>query len=109
MAKELNDQVIDAPVVTVDALVETVVVAIDNTTRKATTKADATYGFPTVANTAKIIKDAVGLISAMRLIVQPTFDENDEVVKQHLHATDKSYFAPTPDWDAKRSHDRVFS
>lgn len=34
---------------------------------------------------------------------------NDEVVKQHLHAKDKSYFAPTPDWDAKRSHDRIFS
>ncbi len=34
---------------------------------------------------------------------------NDEVVKQHLHATDKSYFAPTPQWDAKRSHDRIFS
>lgn len=34
---------------------------------------------------------------------------NDEVVKQHLHTTDKSYFAPTPDWDAKRSHDRIFS
>ncbi len=34
---------------------------------------------------------------------------NDEVVKQHLHATDKSYFAPTPLWNEKRSHDRVFS
>lgn len=34
---------------------------------------------------------------------------NDDVVKQHLHATDKSYFAPTPEWDARRSHDRVFS
>ena len=34
---------------------------------------------------------------------------NDEVVKQHLHANDKSYFAPTPQWDEKRSHDRVFS
>jgi L-alanine-DL-glutamate epimerase-like enolase superfamily enzyme len=34
---------------------------------------------------------------------------NDEVVKQHLHATDKSYFAPTPQWNEKRSHDRVFS
>ncbi|MGK2864413.1 MAG: mandelate racemase/muconate lactonizing enzyme family protein [Chitinophagaceae bacterium] len=34
---------------------------------------------------------------------------NDEVVKQHLHASDKSYFAPTPQWDAKRSHDRIFS
>ncbi|MBL7743749.1 MAG: mandelate racemase/muconate lactonizing enzyme family protein [Chitinophagaceae bacterium] len=34
---------------------------------------------------------------------------NDEVVKQHLHPTDKSYFAPTTEWDARRSHDRIFS
>jgi L-alanine-DL-glutamate epimerase-like enolase superfamily enzyme len=34
---------------------------------------------------------------------------NDEVVKQHLHPSDKSYFAPTPQWDDKHSHDRVFS
>ena len=34
---------------------------------------------------------------------------NDEVVKAHLHASDKTYFAPTPEWDAKRSHDRIFS
>lgn len=34
---------------------------------------------------------------------------NDEVVKQHLHPSDKTYFAPTPQWDDKRSHDRVFS
>lgn len=34
---------------------------------------------------------------------------NDDVVKQHLHLSDKSYFAPTPQWDDKRSHDRVFS
>lgn len=34
---------------------------------------------------------------------------NDEVVKQHLHATDKTYFEPTPQWDARRSHDRIFS
>jgi L-alanine-DL-glutamate epimerase-like enolase superfamily enzyme len=34
---------------------------------------------------------------------------NDEVVKQHLHATDKSYFAPTPQWNETRSHDRIFS
>ncbi|MBG9378243.1 mandelate racemase/muconate lactonizing enzyme family protein [Panacibacter sp. DH6] len=34
---------------------------------------------------------------------------NDEVVKQHLHAKDKSYFEPTPQWDDKRSHDRIFS
>jgi hypothetical protein len=34
---------------------------------------------------------------------------NDDVVKAHLHATDKSYFAPTPQWNEKRSHDRIFS
>lgn len=34
---------------------------------------------------------------------------NDEVVKQHLHAKDKSYFAPTPQWDELRSHDRIYS
>jgi L-alanine-DL-glutamate epimerase-like enolase superfamily enzyme len=34
---------------------------------------------------------------------------NDEVVKQHLHASDKSYFEPTPQWNDKRSHDRIFS
>ena len=34
---------------------------------------------------------------------------NEEVVKQHLHPSDKSYFEPTPQWNEKRSHDRVFS
>jgi L-alanine-DL-glutamate epimerase-like enolase superfamily enzyme len=34
---------------------------------------------------------------------------NDEVVKQHLHAKDKSYFAPTPQWNDTRSHDRTYS
>ena len=34
---------------------------------------------------------------------------NDDVVKQHLHASDKSYFAPTPQWNDKRSHDRIYS
>ena len=34
---------------------------------------------------------------------------NDDVVKAHLHATDKSYFAPTPQWNEKRSHDRIYS
>jgi L-alanine-DL-glutamate epimerase-like enolase superfamily enzyme len=34
---------------------------------------------------------------------------NDEVVKQHLHSADKSYFEPTPQWNEKRSHDRIFS
>lgn len=34
---------------------------------------------------------------------------NDEAVKQHLHPSDKSYFAPTPQWNNKNSHDRIFS
>ncbi|MDB5119867.1 MAG: mandelate racemase/muconate lactonizing enzyme family protein [Sphingobacteriales bacterium] len=34
---------------------------------------------------------------------------NEDVVKQHLHPNDKSYFAPTPEWNTKRSHDRIFS
>jgi L-alanine-DL-glutamate epimerase-like enolase superfamily enzyme len=34
---------------------------------------------------------------------------NDDVVKAHLHANDKSYFAPTPQWNERRSHDRIYS
>lgn len=34
---------------------------------------------------------------------------NDDVVKQHLHPSDKSYFEPTPQWNERRSHDRIFS
>jgi len=34
---------------------------------------------------------------------------NDEVIKQHLHKTDSTYFAPTTEWDEKRSHDRTWS
>ncbi len=34
---------------------------------------------------------------------------NEEVVKKHLHPKDKSYFAPTNDWNEKRSHDRLWS
>jgi len=34
---------------------------------------------------------------------------NEEVVKQHLHPSDKSYFEPTPQWNEKRSHDRIYS
>jgi L-alanine-DL-glutamate epimerase-like enolase superfamily enzyme len=33
----------------------------------------------------------------------------DEEVKRHLHASDNTYFAPTKEWDEKRSHDRIFS
>ena len=35
---------------------------------------------------------------------------NDEVVKErHLPRNDKSFFEPTPEWDEKRSHDRLWS
>jgi len=34
---------------------------------------------------------------------------NEEVLKQHLKPTDKSYFAPTTEWDDRRSHDRTYS
>ncbi len=34
---------------------------------------------------------------------------NEDVLKQHLKPTDKSYFAPTTEWDDKRSHDRTYS
>jgi L-alanine-DL-glutamate epimerase-like enolase superfamily enzyme len=33
----------------------------------------------------------------------------DEEVKKHLHASDKTYFGPTKEWDEKRSHDRTYS
>lgn len=33
----------------------------------------------------------------------------EEEVKKHLHPKDKSFFAPTPDWNEKRSHDRLWS
>lgn len=34
---------------------------------------------------------------------------NESVIKEHLHQRDKSFFAPTTDWDTRNSHDRVFS
>lgn len=34
---------------------------------------------------------------------------NEEVLKKHVHPKDKSYFAPTKEWDELRSHDRSFS
>jgi L-alanine-DL-glutamate epimerase-like enolase superfamily enzyme len=34
---------------------------------------------------------------------------NDEEVKKHLHPKAKGYFEPTPEWDEKRSHDRLWS
>ena len=34
---------------------------------------------------------------------------NEEEIKKHLSPKDNSYFAPTPEWDQKRSHDRLWS
>jgi L-alanine-DL-glutamate epimerase-like enolase superfamily enzyme len=34
---------------------------------------------------------------------------NEEEIKKHLDTKDKSYFAPTPDWNDLRSHDRTWS
>jgi L-alanine-DL-glutamate epimerase-like enolase superfamily enzyme len=34
---------------------------------------------------------------------------NDEEVKKHLHPKSGGYFEPTPEWDEKRSHDRLWS
>ncbi len=34
---------------------------------------------------------------------------NEDEVKKHLHPKDKSYFAPTTEWNDRRSHDRTYS
>jgi L-alanine-DL-glutamate epimerase-like enolase superfamily enzyme len=34
---------------------------------------------------------------------------NDEEVKKHLSPNDKGYFEPTPEWNQRRSHDRIWS
>jgi hypothetical protein len=35
---------------------------------------------------------------------------NDDVVKErHLPKNEPSFFAPTPEWDERRSHDRLWS
>jgi L-alanine-DL-glutamate epimerase-like enolase superfamily enzyme len=34
---------------------------------------------------------------------------NEDVVKEHLNPKDKSFFAPTDEWNEKRSHDRIWS
>lgn len=34
---------------------------------------------------------------------------NDDVVKEHLRKDSKGYFEPTPEWNEKRSHDRLWS
>lgn len=34
---------------------------------------------------------------------------NEDVLKQHLKPTDKTYFAPTNEWNELRSHDRTYS
>lgn len=34
---------------------------------------------------------------------------NDEEVKKHLHPSNRGYFDPTPEWNERRSHDRIWS
>ncbi|MEC7263075.1 MAG: mandelate racemase/muconate lactonizing enzyme family protein [Bacteroidota bacterium] len=34
---------------------------------------------------------------------------NEDVVKEHLHPSDKSFFKSTKEWDELRSHDRTYS
>ena len=34
---------------------------------------------------------------------------NDDEMKKHLHPDAKGYFVATPEWDEKRSHDRIWS
>ena len=34
---------------------------------------------------------------------------NDDEVKKHLHPSNKGYFDPTPEWNDRRSHDRIWS
>ncbi|WP_335967274.1 mandelate racemase/muconate lactonizing enzyme family protein [Galbibacter sp. PAP.153] len=34
---------------------------------------------------------------------------NEDVLKEHLHPSDKTFFAPTKEWDEIRSHDRTYS
>jgi hypothetical protein len=34
---------------------------------------------------------------------------NDDEMKKRLHPDAKGYFEPTPEWDEKRSHDRIWS
>src|SRR5680860_1886789 len=34
---------------------------------------------------------------------------NEEVLKKHIDPSDKSYFAPTEEWNELRSHDRTYS
>ena len=59
---------------------------------------------------AKELADNADLIHSFKLFcLTQGIELNDEVVKQHLHPTDKNYFEPTPQWNEKRSHDRIFS
>jgi len=34
---------------------------------------------------------------------------NEDVLKEHLHPRDKSYFKSTDEWNERRSHDRTYS
>ena len=37
------------------------------------------------------------------------FSLNEDAVKEHLVPDDPDFFAPTPEWDAERSWDRLWS
>jgi L-alanine-DL-glutamate epimerase-like enolase superfamily enzyme len=34
---------------------------------------------------------------------------NDDEMKKYLHPNSKGYFEPTPEWNEKRAHDRIWS
>ena len=36
-------------------------------------------------------------------------DLNEDVIREHLHREETTYFAPTTEWDSERSHDRLWS
>ncbi len=36
-------------------------------------------------------------------------DLDEEVIREHLHSGETGYFMPTTEWDAERSHDRLWS
>jgi L-alanine-DL-glutamate epimerase-like enolase superfamily enzyme len=37
------------------------------------------------------------------------FEINEEAIQQHLVASDRGFFEPTPEWDSAPSHDRLWS
>lgn len=58
-----------------------------------------TDGNPIIKKGFALVPDSPGL----------GIELNEVVLKEHLHPKDKSYFAPTEEWNEKRSHDRIWS